>query len=90
MYANAMASTFVERVRIPLALPSDRQAVEAAVATCNHSDLGTLKLARIRDTLHLEELHVSEALLNSLSKSVDVLEGPLAWSFDDQGDLAPS
>ena len=90
MYANAMASTFVERVRIPLALPSDRQAIEAAVSTCNHADVGTLKLGRIRDTLHLEELHVSEALLNSLSKSVDVLDGPLVWPFDDQGNLALS
>ena len=87
MHANAMASTFVERARVPLALPSDRQAIEAAVSTCNHSDLGTLKMGRIRDTLHLEELHVSEALLDSLSESVDVLAGPLAWTFDDQGNL---
>jgi hypothetical protein len=89
MQANAMTSTFVERARVPLALPSDRLAIEAAVQTCNHPDLSTLRLARIRDTLHLEELHVSEGLLDSLSNSVEVLEGPLAWAFDGEGNLEP-
>jgi hypothetical protein len=87
MNANAMASTFVERVRIPVALPSDRQAIEAAVSTCNHPRLATLKLARIHDTLHLEELHVSKRLLDTLSLSVDLLEGPIPWPFDDEGNL---
>jgi hypothetical protein len=87
MHANAMASTFVERARIPLTLASDRQVIDAAVSTCNHPDLQTLRLARIRDTRHLEELHVSDSLLHSLSRSVDVLEGPLEWSFDEEGNL---
>lgn len=87
MRANALTSTFVERVRVPLALPSDRQAVEAAVSTCNHPDLQTLRLGRIRNTLQLEELYVSERLLNALSKPADVLEGPLEWPFDDRGNL---
>ena len=87
MQANALTSTFLERARVPLALPSDRQAIEAAVSTCNHPDLQTLRLGRIRNTLHLEELYVSESLLNALSKPVDVLEGPLEWPFDDRGNL---
>lgn len=87
MHANAMTSTFVERVRVPMALPSDREAIEAAVLTCNHPEPATLKLARIRSTLHIESLSVSERLLNSLSKAVDVLEGPLPWPFDEQGNL---
>jgi hypothetical protein len=87
MQANAMTSTFIERIRVPLAMPSDRQAIEAAVSTCNHPDLETLRLARIPNTLHLEELYVSESLLKALSKPVDVLGGPLEWPFDDQGNL---
>jgi hypothetical protein len=87
MLANAMTSTFVERARVPLALPSDRQAIEAAVSTCNHPDLETLKLGRIRNTLHLEELHVSESLLEDIAKSLEVVEGPLEWLFDEQGNL---
>ena len=87
MHANAMTSTFLERVRVPLALPSDRQAVHAALTTCNHPDLKTIQMARIRDTRRLEEIHVSEGLLSSLSKSVEVLGGPRDWSFDEEGNL---
>jgi hypothetical protein len=87
MHANAVTSTFIERVRVPMAMPSDRQAIEAAVSTCNHPDLGTLCMGRISNTLHLEELHVSETLLKALSKPADVLEGPLEWPFDPDGNL---
>ena len=87
MRANAMTSTFIERIRVPLAMPSDRQAIEAAVSTCNHPDLETLRLARIPNTLHLEELFVSESLLGALLKPADVLEGPLEWPFDPDGNL---
>jgi hypothetical protein len=87
MQANAMASTFVERIRVPLALPSDREAIEAAVLTCGHPDLETLRMARIPNTLRLEELQVSESLLKNLSRPVDLLEGPMEWRFDDRGNL---
>jgi hypothetical protein len=86
-HANAMTSTFVERVRVPLTVGSDREAIAVALSTCNHPDVSTLKLGRIRDTHHLEELHVSEGLLHSLSKPVDVLEGPMEWGFNDEGNL---
>ena len=85
--ANALASTFVERARMPAVFPSDREAVFAAVSTCGHPDPETLRLVRIRDTLHLSELWVSNALLGSLSHNVNVLEGPVDWVFDEQGNL---
>jgi hypothetical protein len=87
MQTNAMASTFVERVRVPLAFPSDREAIAAAISTCNHPDLSTLKLARIRNTLHLEELLLTESLLQALVRPVQVSEGPLEWAFDKAGNL---
>ncbi len=87
MHANAMTSTFVERARVPMALPCDRMAIEAAVSTCNQPDLRNLKIGRIRNTLNLEEMEVSESLLKALTRSVDVLEGPSEWCFDDQGNL---
>lgn len=90
MQANAMTSTFLERIRLPLALDSDREAIEAAVSTCNHPDRQTLRIARIRNTLHLEEMYISEALLRSVPDSVEVLEGPLEWPFDDRGNLVSS
>ncbi len=87
MHANAMTSTFLERARVPMALPSDRLAIEAAASTCHHPDLRTLRLARIRNSLHLETLLVSESLLETATKPVEVLGGPAEWRFDKEGNL---
>jgi len=85
--ANALASTFVERARAPLDLPSDREAILAAIATCGNPRPETLKLARIHSTLRLEELLVSRPLLEDMGAGVEVVEGPLAWPFDPAGNL---
>lgn len=84
---NALASTFLERARVPLAFPSDREAIRAAISTCANPDPETLKLARITDTLHLDEMFVTQPLLDTISDKVDVLEGPLDWEFDPGGNL---
>lgn len=85
--ANALASTFLERARAPLSFPSDRSAIHAAVQTCGVLDPSALQLARIRDTQNLEQILVSGPLLKSLDPSVKSSELPLAWEFDDQGNL---
>ncbi len=84
---NALASTFLERVRVPLAFPSDREAIMAAIKTCGHPETKTLKLARIRDTLHLEELLVSEALKSELAQNAEVIHGPIEWDIDPEGNI---
>ncbi len=85
-YANAMTSTFIERARLPMTLSSDKETILAAIATCNHLDTTTLKLARINNTLHLSELLVSKPFLPFL-KRAEIIEGPLDWEFDHQGNL---
>ena len=85
--SNALASTFVERARMPLAFASDREAIFAAAATCGYPEPGTLRMARIRDTLSLSELWVSGSLLEGRSREVEVVEGPVPWPFDEEGNL---
>ena len=85
--ANAMASTFVERVRIPLTLSSDREAIVAAVLTCSRPGPATVRIARIQDTQNLSELWVSEPLLRSIHKPVKILSRPTGWRFDRAGNL---
>jgi hypothetical protein len=84
---NALASTFVERARIPLSFPSDRDAISAAVSTCQNPDPSSLKIARIHSTLRLSEIILSKPLLDSISPSLPILAGPLDWPFDDRGNL---
>jgi hypothetical protein len=89
-YANVITSSFLERGKIPVAGASDREAFEIALRSCGSLANGRERIIRIRDTLRLEDLYVSTAILDELrnGSSVDILErdSPL---FDEAGSLTP-
>ncbi len=68
-YANTLTagSQAVQRAKIPIVLADDVDAVSAAILTCEVTDLSRLRLMRIRDTLHLDEVLVSEPLVEEAS-----------------------
>jgi hypothetical protein len=90
MYANALTSTVVVPARIPPALDTEREVIQAAVKTCGAPDRARVRLARIRNTLHLGELLVSEALFDEAraNPALTVLGEPEPMRFDAEGRLA--
>jgi hypothetical protein len=62
-WANALTADFLEGLKLPIACPTPRDAVGIAVRM--HDPL-QVRLCRIRDTAHLEELWVSTALLDEV------------------------
>ena len=88
-YANAFTSTITVPARLPLIMDSDCDAVRAAIKTCNARDLGWPRLVRISDTLHLNELSISEALLAEAgaAANITVLGEPQPMAFSPAGDL---
>jgi hypothetical protein len=46
-----------------MTLKSDREAIQAAVRTCNIADKSRARLVRIKNTIELETIWVSESLL---------------------------
>lgn len=62
LYVNALAGSEPEHARIPMVLPTDRAAVDAAIATIGPVDPDTLRLVHIVNTKDLGVLEVSEAL----------------------------
>ncbi len=86
---NALTAVTPEKARIPLTCETDREAIELALANCGPITAETARLVRIRNTLHLKHLLVSEALLPEARSHprltiVDDL-GPL--TFDASGTL---
>lgn len=90
MHMNAMTANAPDVARVPIALPSDREAIAAAINTSVAQ--GPLRLARVHSTLRLEELYVSEALLEEVAANprLEVIEPPTPMQFDDQGNLGPA
>ncbi len=82
-YVNSLIATVTSVARLPMILPTDLDAVKAAILTCNIQDFSKVRLVRIRDTLHLGELLVSEALVDEVSAKPNVtsMQGPLELKF---------
>ncbi len=59
---NALTALSLQGAKVPLYFECDREAIAAARGTLADDDPQELRVARIRDTLHLEELAISERL----------------------------
>ena len=62
-YLNALTSTFVERVFIPMIMPTEREAIGAALKTAG-VDPAQARVARIKNTLHLDSIWLSTNLVD--------------------------
>jgi hypothetical protein len=89
MNANVVTSTFVERAKIPMVLPNDREALQTAVR-CNWGvPPEETRFVRIPNTLHLEELYVSENMVEEVvaNPDVEVIGDPEGLRFDEEGSI---
>ncbi|WP_058306519.1 nickel pincer cofactor-dependent isomerase, group 22 [Gracilibacillus massiliensis] len=88
-YANGLTSTVVGPTHISTAMPTDKTAIQAAIKTCNILDFTKARVVRIKNTLEIGEIEVSENMIadveqhENLEKTSDVYE----LSFDQDGNL---
>jgi Lactate racemase N-terminal domain len=89
-YANVITSSFLERGKIPIAVESDRKAFEVARRSCGQTANGVERIVRIVDTLHLEDVYVSPAVLDELrdTPSIEIVERDVEM-FTEAGSLTP-
>ncbi len=87
-YPNSLTSTVPDSVKIPMVLDCDRLAIQAAIKTCNRPDLAGIRLLRIRNTMELSEMIVSEALLGEVERNPRLqFRDFVEWEFDTEGNL---
>jgi hypothetical protein len=73
VYANALTSSSLAKAGLPVALPTDEQAVRTALASVGTYDPETIEVAWIRDTSHLSSFRISEALADRLPAEAAVV-----------------
>lgn len=88
-YTNALTGLSPMRSKMPIIFETDRDAIEGALRTIGLTDPPEAKVARIKNTLDLEYLHASEALLPEIRgrQDLEVLDGPQELRFSATGDL---
>lgn len=88
-FPNVVTSTVLCTPKIPLFTHSDKSCIQIALRTCNYIDRTHPRIVRIRDTMNLEQIEISEAMLPEAeaSQHVEVLTQPEDWKFNEEGNL---
>jgi hypothetical protein len=88
-YANGLTSTVCAPTKIATTLPNDKMAIQAAVKTCNILDFTKVKLVRIKNTLELSQIEVSEPLLPYIEQhpNMEQISDVYELKFDDKENL---
>ena len=89
-YPNTLTSTFTEGIKIPMTLKNDKQAIQSCIKTCNTREYTDVRIIRIRNTLRMEEILMSENMLDVVRAKSDmnILGAPFDLEFDESGNLA--
>lgn len=75
-YSNCLTTKVVFSAKIPMVMNNDRQAIRAGIKTCFDLDHGRIRMIRIKNTLRLDEIYISEALLPEAQENnrIEVLD----------------
>jgi hypothetical protein len=85
---NSITAVAPEKGMVPIALPSDRKALEAAFQSIGPCNTDSVRMAWIIDTSQIQRLAVSPALAREAKlKGLSISEYPFVLPFDSNGDL---
>ena len=88
---NTMTGNHPSAGAVPICFDSDRKVLEAALSTCGLVEPPDARVMRIRNTLDVEEILVSEACEKEVARreELSVVERPREMQFDANDDLLP-
>jgi hypothetical protein len=89
-YLNALTALSVQSVKVPIHFETDREAVAAALQSLAMRDMTQARVVRIRDTLSLEQICVSESYGETVRNRSDleVSSKPETMMFGADGVMA--
>ena len=91
-YANVIASTYLDGAVIPMIMNTDEEAIRLAVKTVVRVKPQDCRIVRIRNTLELVDIQISEPLMKLVRANpgqFEVVGEPEALKFDTKGVLYP-
>ncbi len=91
MNTNALTSSNPEKARVPIICSTDREALDLCLGTIGLAPREQARLIRVRNTLHLTEIDISQSLAAQIRDREDlkITAGPAPLNFDACGNLFP-
>ncbi len=86
MYTNVITTGYLATGKVPVTMETDREAIALALQGVTPE---AARFVRIKNTLHLDQMEVSEALLPEVqaNPNLEVLGAPQELAFDAEGNL---
>src|SRR5579875_38478 len=88
-YINSLTASTPACIRTPIHFPSDREALSNIAPTVGKIDLSDVTYCRIRNTMELIHVAISENLIPTLHPNVKIISKPFQVRFEPSGDFAP-
>lgn len=87
-YTNSLSST-LSLGKIPMIMNSDLDTIYAAASVCGKANIKDVRIVRIKNTLELDRIFVSENYAEEIKNRSDVrlISGPTELPFGPDGDL---
>jgi hypothetical protein len=88
-YVNALTCRCLYYANSPLIMETDEDAVKFAVMSCGDIDKKNPRIIRIEDTIHINDIWVSEALVDEAKKNpnIEIVGEKEDFPFDKSGNL---
>ena len=88
-YPNAITATVLQCVRVPVIMANDREAIQVCIRVCNEIDKKNPRIIRISDSLHIENIMISEAMLDEArsNPNIEITSEPFELPFNEEGNL---
>jgi hypothetical protein len=86
---NSLTASTPAAIRTPAHFPTDRECLEAIVPTVGKFNPADVTIGRIRNSLELSMLGLTENLLPRIKANpmLEIVEGPRDWRYDAAGNL---
>ena len=88
-YPNALTSTVFLPIKLAMVMKNDEMAIKGAIKTCNEIDNSNPRIVMIRNSLSVQEIYLSEALLEEAKNNehLEIMGECEFLPFDEQGNL---
>jgi hypothetical protein len=88
-YMNCITGISLEKAAVPMHFETDRRAIEVGLGSIGLTPPERSRIVRIKNTLHLDEVEVSEVYGEEIRARTDleIIEGPNPMVFDPNGNL---
>jgi len=86
---NALTALTVQSGKVPIHFATDHEAIDRALDTLALKERSEAKVIRIRDTLSLETVQISESLARQADGNLALLSEPKPFAFRKENQLEP-